>query len=400
MATPILRQPGMPALVVISFTGFAGYAVLLPVAPLWAVEGGADAAGAGLVNGVLLLFTVLTQLFVPPALRRLGWGPVLTTGLLLLGIPALLYAVSSALMPILLWSAVRGIGFGVLTVTGSSAVAALIEPGRRGEAIGVYGLAVALPNVVLLPAGPWVAENAGFWVVFLIGALPVAGIPAALRLVSVLRATAPDLLHLQGGPSAMGAERELTAYRRLLRPTLLLLVVTLAGGAIITFAPQMVSSPGLTTAGLLVMGIVTALSRWRVGLLADRHGAERFIWPLVLLTAGGMALVAWSVTDAENTGAVWFLTAMAIVGICYGALQNLTLVVAFNAVSRPHHNLASAVWNVGFDAGTALGSVAVGAMAVAASFSTGLYATAALAVAVLPLALARPRTRAADVVGG
>ena len=46
--------PGMVALAVVAFTGFSGYAALLPVAPLWAVRGGADSAGAGLVNFVLL----------------------------------------------------------------------------------------------------------------------------------------------------------------------------------------------------------------------------------------------------------------------------------------------------------------------------------------------------------
>ena len=61
--------------------GFSGYAVLLPVAPLWAVHGGADTGQSGLVNGVLLLFTVLTQLFVPRSLRRFGWGPTLSVGM-------------------------------------------------------------------------------------------------------------------------------------------------------------------------------------------------------------------------------------------------------------------------------------------------------------------------------
>ena len=61
-----------------------------------------------------------------------------------------------------------------------------------------------------------------------------------------------------------------------------------------------------------------------------------------------------------------------MIGLCYGALQNLTLLISFEVVSRRHHNLASAAWNVGFDAGTALGSVAVGAIAELTSFATGL----------------------------
>ena len=78
----------MPLLIAMTVLGFSGYAALLPVAPLWAVHGGAGSVGAGLVNGVLMLFTVLTQLVVPAALRRFGWASVLAAGALLLGLPA------------------------------------------------------------------------------------------------------------------------------------------------------------------------------------------------------------------------------------------------------------------------------------------------------------------------
>lgn len=381
------HEPGMRPLVAMTLTGFAGYAALLSVAPLWAVHGGAGTGGAGLVNGVLLLFTVLTQLFVPGALRRFGWAAVLTAGMALLGAPALLYGLSDALVPVLAVSAVRGMGFGVLTVTGSAAVAALVGAGRRGEAIGVYGLAVAVPNLLLLPAGPWVAENVGFGVVFVIAALPVVGIPAARRLAAALPADAPDL------PQVVHEAPGAATYLPLLRPTLLLLSVTLAGGAAVTFIPQMVTGDALAAVGLFVMGLVAAVGRWRAGLLADRYGAQRFLWPLVLTTGVSTAMVARSVVEPDGTSAWLFLLAAALLGLAYGSLQNLTLVVAFAAVERRHHNTASAVWNVGFDAGTALGSVAVGVIAQQTSFTTAFLVVAALAVAVLPAALVRERVR-------
>lgn len=391
---PIWRQPGMAPLVVMTCAGFSGYAVLLTVAPLWAVEGGASTAGSGLVNGVLLLFTVLTQLLVPRALRSFGWGPVLTVGLALLGVPGVLMSLDDGLVVVLALSAVRGIGFGVLTVTGSAAVAALVGARRRGEAIGAYGLAVAAPNLVLLPAGPWIAESVGYWVAFTLSALPLVGIPAALRLASALRLSAPDL-H-PGAPSGPDPnDPESAAYRRLLPPMLLLLAVTLAGGAVITFTPQMVDSPSVVAGGLLLMGLSAALSRWRVGVLADRYGAHRFVVPLVPLTGVGMALVAWSVAGSDGVRVGSFLVAMLLVGLCYGGLQNLTLVISFAAVSRRHHNLASAVWNVGFDAGTALGSVAVGVIAGLTSFATAFLVAGAVAVATLPLALRRAGDTAA-----
>jgi predicted MFS family arabinose efflux permease len=257
-----------------------------------------------------------------------------------------------------------------------------VGPARRGEAIGAYGLAVAAPNLVLLPAGPWIAEGLGYWVAFALSALPVVGIPAALRLASALGPVEPE-------PHTDAGSTTYAALRRLLRPMVLLLVVTLAGGALLTFAPQVVDSPSLAAGGLLLMGLTGALGRWRIGVLADRHGAERLLWPLVPLTGVAMALVAWSVAGGDVRGGA-FLTGMLLLGLCYGGLQNLTLVVAFAAVPRRQHHLASAVWNVGFDAGTAVGSVAVGVMAELTSFATAFLVAGAVAVATLPLALRRP----------
>lgn len=387
----IWRQPGVPPLLVMTCAGFSSYALLLTVAPLWVLEGGATTAGSGLVNGVLLLFTVLTQLLVPRALRSFGWAPVLSVGLVLLGAPGVLLSFSDELSVVLALSAVRGVGFGVLTVTGSAAVAGLVGAQRRGEAIGAYGLAVAVPNLVLLPAGPWLAESLGYWVVFTLSALPLAGIPAALRLASALRHSAPDS-HPGMTASPDPRDPESAAYRRLLRPMLLLLAVTLAGGAVITFTPQMVNSASVAAGGLFLMGLSAALSRWRVGVFADRYGAQRFLVPLVPLTGVGMALISWSVADSDRVRVVAFLVAMLLIGLCYGALQNLTLLISFTVVSRRHHNLASSVWNVGFDAGTATGSVAVGIIAELTSFATALLVAGAIAVATLPLAWRRPDT--------
>ena len=81
----------------VTVAGFGGFAALFAVAPLWVVHGGQDAAGAGLVNGTLLLATIATQPFVPRVLARLGAGWALTAALLLLGVPAVALGLSDAL---------------------------------------------------------------------------------------------------------------------------------------------------------------------------------------------------------------------------------------------------------------------------------------------------------------
>jgi hypothetical protein len=53
-------------------------------------------------------------------------------------------------------------GSASLPYAGATAVAAFVEPARRGRAIGALGLASAAPQFVLVPVAPWLAERAGF----------------------------------------------------------------------------------------------------------------------------------------------------------------------------------------------------------------------------------------------
>jgi predicted MFS family arabinose efflux permease len=365
----------MPALGAMTCLGFSGYALLLPVAPLWAVHGGAGTTGAGLVNGVLLLATVLTQLGVPAMLRRLGWGPVTAGGLVLLGGGSLLHVAGDALPVVLAASAVRGVGFGMLTVTGSAAAGLLVPPARRGAAIGGYGLAVAVPNLVLLPLGPTIVDLWGFPPAFVVAALPLLGVPFALALAHHLRPEDEEETET-GRPT-----------RSLLAPAGVLLAVTLAGGAVLTFAPQLVDQAVVASGGLALLGLTAALSRWLVGGLADRHGPHPFLPPLVLTTVAGMAAIALAVREPALPGVslVVFLAGCAVLGASYGALQNLTLVASFAAVPRRDTHTASAVWNIGFDAGTATGSVLVGALAAGTGFPTALLFAGLLSLLTLPL---------------
>ena len=377
----------MPQLGLLSVAGFAGYAALLAVGPSWAIHGGATEAGAGLVNGVLLGATVLAQLAVPRALATWGTRAVLVVGLLFLGLPAPLYLLSDALPWVLALSALRGIGFGVLTVTGSAAAARLVDPSRRGAAIGAYGLAVALPSLALLPASVPLADALGFAWVFWIAALPVVGIPAAWSLGTVLR----GLGHDRPAPAVPASQPDRRLLLAVLAPTIVLFAVTMAGGSLLTFAP-LLAGPTTAMALLLGMGLTAALARWLVGALADRHGVRPFVAPLLLLAAASMAACAWAVAQGRPVALVVAATAL---GVSYGALQNLTLVAAFAAAGPTRIPAASACWNIGFDAGTASGAVAAGALAASFSFPVALSAMAATSLAAVLAAVLPGRTLSA-----
>jgi predicted MFS family arabinose efflux permease len=105
------------------------------------------------------------------------------------------------------------------------------------------------------------------------------------------------------------------------------------------------------------------VARWRAGLLADRVGTPRLLPAASVVCAAGLAGVAAGLVRGEGVGTLVLLVAATVCGVGYGAVQNLTLVAAFARVEGEDTPTASAVWNLSFDGGTAIGATAVGAVA-------------------------------------
>ncbi|MFN3003855.1 MFS transporter [Mycolicibacterium wolinskyi] len=355
----VWRTPGMPALLASAALGFTGFALLLPVAPMWAVHIGADNLGAGLVNSVLMGCTVLAQLLVGRLLKRVGAPVTLAIGLVLLGAPALAHMAAGSLWAVLLLAALRGFGFGILTVTGVDGIAGLVPQEYRGRAVGAYGLALAAPQFVLTPAGPWLAEHVGFELVFVLAAAPLLAVPLALAFTRSVP-TPPRT-----------TEDRISVSRGLVGSIAALVVITASGGAILTFAPQF-GSAEVAFGALLGLTGAAALTRWLVGGVADRFGPAKFIDPMLYVGAIGLVTVAFGI----GAHGLLVVAGAVLVGVAYGSLQNVTLVQAFAASGEHARRAVSVAWNVGFDAGTGLGALAVGALATSNSFPSAFAAMA------------------------
>lgn len=377
----------MPHLLATTGLAFAGFAVLLPVAPMHVVALGGDTFLAGLVNAVLMGTTILTQLVVERVRSRIGWSAVLVLGCLFLGLPSLVEILASQAWQVIALAAVRGIGFGIITVSGASAIAVLFAPEHRGRAVGAYGLAVAASQLVLTPVAPWIAETAGFTTAYVLAAIPIVGVPFAMSAGAVIGQRSRDVTATTARTSGIAVEDWHGAasveagvpFTRLLPPIIALTAVTCAGGAIMTFAPQFAPDAVLTLGLLLVFTAAAAISRWVAGGLADRFGAQTFIVPALGIAALGLAGMAASIAGIVGTGGTTLLIAGALlVGTSFGVMQNVTLVRAFELAGEHAKGTASTAWNVAFDAGTGIGALGIGALAAGTSFAFSFVLLAGL----------------------
>ncbi|MFI9592535.1 MFS transporter [Nonomuraea sp. NPDC052265] len=349
-----------------SVTGMLGFFLLFSTVPLYAATGGSGATGAGLATGAMMASTVLAELAVPWLLSRHGYRAAMALGLLLLGLPALLLPLSAELPVVLAVSLLRGAGLGVLVVTGTALTADLVPAERRGEGLGLYGLAVGVPSVAGLPLGLWAADVLGFAPVLVVaGLLPLAGLVAVTGLPAARPVTAGGGGRTGGGLAA---------------PMLVFASVTVSVGVLVTFLP-LAGTPALASAAMLAQSLATPTARWWAGRFGDRRGPATLLVPGLLAAAAGTALQAW--TDAP----VPVVAGMALFGAGFGVLQNATLTLM---LQRGEPARVSALWNLAYDAGMGVGATGFGLVLGHTGYRLGFVLVAALIAVTIPLARVRP----------
>jgi predicted MFS family arabinose efflux permease len=266
---------------------------------------------------------------------------------------------------------VRGAGFGAAIVALAALVTELAPPERRGEALGLYGVALTLPTVFCGALGLWIVERSGFALVFVVGAL--APLLAAL---AALGAAEPDRREQEGA----GLLRTLFERPSLLRIFVLFTSCTAVSGVVVTFLPLSDPGPGLFSAAtaLLLLGVSATIFRWWAGRLGDRRDPGVLLVPGLLCAALGMAALSLEPGLALLGGALLF-------GAGFGMLQNTTLLLTMQRVPKSEYGLGSTLWNLAFDAGTGAGAFVFGFVVGAAGFSWTYVLCAVLLVATIAL---------------
>ncbi len=360
-----------------AFATSVSFNTLLSALPLWVAGRVVPSASAGLPTTVMLLVTIALQPFVPWLLGRFHVGAVQAAGLVTLGGPALLFFLRVNLALVLLISAVRGVGFAIMTVAVTALIASLVPASRHGESVALYGLATALPAVVGTPVGVALTTAGHFGVVALLGSAPLLVLPLAFTLS---RAEAR-----YGSARAAREEKTATlgaALGRVWPPALCLFVGTVAAGGLTAYLPIALRAASIP---LLLVGLGMAAGRWLVHRLVPRHGVRHLMLACSIAAAAGVTLLGLGV----RSGWPWVITGAVVFGLSLGAIQSLSMIAIFARAPAGYGAMASAVWNIGFDAGTGVGASLVGGLSgLGIGIPAAILVTAGLIVVSLPFSSA------------
>ena len=311
---------------------FLSWALLLPVVPLDVLTSGGSDALAGSTTAIFMGCSVLTQWNTPRALRRFGYTPVMVFAAIMLGVPALGHITLDDAPFVLALSALRGIGFGALTVAESALVAELVPKRFLGRASGLLGLAIGLAQLVGLPLGVWLATEYSFASAYILGA--VVGLLAAVACIFI------PWIVAEGGGS--GSD---------------------------DFIPWRA-----------VVGGAQMIARYLAGVIADRMGGPGLLL-IPSLACGVAGLVIVSLALLLGWPAWVLLVGALVFGSGFGAIQNETLLLLFGALPRTRLSDGSAIWNMAFDGGTGVGSLILGVVAVRVAYPETFIAATCLVAA-------------------
>jgi predicted MFS family arabinose efflux permease len=332
---------------------------LLGVAPLVIEEAGGSSTTAGLVNALFYGLTVPIQLATPRLMSQHDPRVLLSLGLALLGVPALAIAVWPTVTLIFISMLFRGVGFAVISVVVIALVAEVAPATRRGEALGLAGLAVGVPNVFAPSAGLYLHDVGGRMLPF-----AVSGAAALTGVVATATITSRTWLR----PSRSGTVRRALAQRAALPFFAAMTIVTLTQGSLVTFTPLVLARQGAGSAAvfLLCAGSANFVARWASGRVVDRRGSAKLLAPAFAVALAGLVALAADFREPSTViiGAICFGTGLGAVST---ALQALLF------ARSPDYAIASLYWNVAWDLGFALGAVGLGVAASLASYGYAFW---------------------------
>ena len=364
--TSVWRARGMLAVLVAVAAAFGAWSLLLPVVPTAVLDAGGAESLAGLSTGVFMLFTVITQIFTPWLLRKFGFRVVMVVSAFLLGGPAFGYMLGMEPGVLLTVSAIRGVGFGALSVAEAAIIAELVPLRLLGRATGTLGLFVGASQMVALPLGLGLVDVVGYNGVFAIGAS--VGLVALLS--AVLIPTIPPSVEEHITPNVI----RVPTWHLVLVPALALMFITTAYGAITNFLPAAMrdldAARGAALGGVMLglLNLAAMGSRYYAGRVTDRTGQPGSVLiPFQVCAALGVFMTAVILVLGLPVWTVAF--AVIFYGLGFGAAQNEALTMMFYRLPRSKASQASAIWNISFDSGTGIGSTVYGMMLVGMSFA-------------------------------
>ncbi|WP_078411600.1 MFS transporter [Priestia abyssalis] len=366
MNKPVLWSKNFINLSVSSFFLFVTFYFLLATLPIYALEDlHAHESQAGLIVTVFLISAIIIRPLAGKWIETFGRQIILISSLLIFFIASIFYMMADSTMSLLILRFFHGIGFGMATTAAGAIVADIIPDSRRGEGMGYYAMAMNLAMVI----GPFVGLTAmhqwGMNTALIISALCAF---IAFSIGAFVKLPKSEQMEKQAMPQHQARNGlkgivEVSA----IRISLVGAFFALAYSAILSFISVYAQELGLVETAsyfFVVYAAALLMSRPFTGKWFDLYGANKIIYPSILLFASGLFILS----QAET--AIVFLFSAVLTGIGWGTLFSSFQTIVIQEAPAKRRGLATATFLSIFDTGIGIGSFVVGVVGAQVGFSS------------------------------
>lgn len=358
-AAPATRQRGTDAtlwlLSVANFAvGMGAFVVIGVLSPVAADLRISSAEAGRLLTVYALVYAIASPLLIALT-GALDRARLLTGGLVLFGVGAVLCALSSSLEGVLAARAVMALGGAVVTPVAASIGVALVSPQERGRALALVFVGLTLAQALGVPFGAWLGYAYGWRTAFgVVAVLCVATVLLCLwRLPRGVRVPVATL-------ASLGAV--FSSWRQSLAVAFTALFIGSVYVPYTYVAPFLESRYGLGRDGvtlvLVLFGLGAVLGNAVGGRLTDRIGPQRTLTGLAI--AQIVCMPALTLLPLPLAAFVALLTVWSVCGWSFMVPQQARLAAMSPQQVPVLLALNAAAIYVGGSVGSAVGGLALG----------------------------------------
>ncbi len=330
-----------------SFLFFSSFNMIIPELPGYLTSlGGADYKGF-----IIALFT-LTAGFSRPFSGKLadkvGRIPVMILGAIISFIAALFYPFLLTVGGFLVLRFMHGFSTGFMPTGVSAYVADIVPSHRRGEAMGILGLSTSMGMAMGPAVGSYIASSFSLYTMFytsscvaLLSIMILAGMRETLKVkqsfhISLLKISWKDVYE-----------------KRVLPPSLLMMLTVFSFGIILTIVPDFSEHLGIKNKGLffLVFTISSLAIRLIAGKASDKYGR------IIILKISCIILALAMVLTGIATSAPVFLAAAVIFGVGVGMNSPTVFAWTIDLSDDKHRGRAMATMYIALEIGIGTGAL-------------------------------------------
>jgi len=330
---------------------FTAFYIMLPTLPVFLTrELKIDERQTGIILSVYTLAALIIRPFTGFMIDRYGRKNFYIPALFLFAFIFIGYPLAGVFVFMLAVRFLHGLVWGVATTTGSTLIVDIVPAERRGEGIGLYGLAMTIPMAVGPFMGLQLSSGNNYTLMFLCaGGLALTG----SLLTLLIRYPA---LHL--------AKNIHFSWRNLIESsslpvTLNLLLINISYGGLVSFVSLYALKTGIGYTGIffVIFAIGITLARLYMGKIFDNHGPKFLAIIAIVLLAIGFLILGLII---NITG---FFAAGFLIGIGSGIIFPTFQAMVNNLVPPQRRGVANSTLFSGLDLGIGLGMLLTGFMA-------------------------------------